>query len=132
MKKKTAWEKLKTGQQPKIVADYKDGPMLVSTPEEVESCIAKIPRGKVLTTTDLRAQLAASHGVAICCPMSTGIFVNIVARAHHEREATTGQPGVPWWRVVKPGPKLNEKFPGGTAEQRRRLAAEGILIDEAL
>lgn len=43
-KKKTAWEKLKCGKSPKIVEDYKDGAMLVSTPEEVESEIAKDPQ----------------------------------------------------------------------------------------
>lgn len=129
MKKKTSWEKLKCGKQPKIVEDYKDGPMLVSTPEEVEGEIAKIPPGHVVTLTQLRAELARQHGAALCCPMSTAIFVNIVARAHAEREAETGKPGVPWWRVLRANGQLNEKFPGGAAEQARRLREEGTMLN---
>ena len=128
MKKKTAWEKLKCGKSPKIVEDYKDGPMLVSTPEEVESEVAKIPKGHVITLTQLRDELARQHGAALTCPMSTAIFLNVVARAHAEREAETGKPGVPWWRVLRANGKLNDKFPGGEAEQARRLRLEGLEL----
>jgi alkylated DNA nucleotide flippase Atl1 len=61
--------------------------------------------------------------------MSTAIFLNIVARAHVEREAETGKPGVPWWRVLRANGKLNDKFPGGAAEQARRLRLEGLELD---
>jgi alkylated DNA nucleotide flippase Atl1 len=129
MKKKTAWEKLKCGKQPKIVEDYKDGRMLVSTPEEVESFVAKIPKGHVITLTELRKQLADSHGADLTCPMSTAIFLNVVARAHAEREVETGKPGVPWWRVLRANGSLNDKFPGGAAEQARRLRLEGLVLN---
>jgi alkylated DNA nucleotide flippase Atl1 len=126
MKKKTAWEKLKCGKQPKIVEDYKDGRMLVSTPEEVESFVAKIPAGHVITLSELRNQLAHAHGADLTCAMSTAIFLNVVARAHAERETETGKPGVPWWRVLRANGSLNDKFPGGAAEQARRLRLEGL------
>ncbi len=126
MKKKTAWEKLKCGKQPHVVTDYKDGAMLVSSPEEVESFIEKIPRGHVVTLTKLREQLAQAHGADWTCPMSTAIFVNVVARAHVEREEETGKPGAPWWRVLRADGTLNPKYPGGAAEQARRLREEGL------
>jgi mRNA-degrading endonuclease toxin of MazEF toxin-antitoxin module len=36
----------------------------------------------------------------------------------------------PWWRVLKSDGKLNPKYPGGAEEQTRRLAAEGVAIDQ--
>ena len=139
MKKKSAWAKLKSGKQPKIVRDLpaamqkwlggaENGTMLVSTPEEVEKEIAKIPRGHVIRLTELRAELARQHGATTACPLSTAIFVNIVARAYAEREEETGKVGVPWWRVLRSDGKLNDKFPGGIKEQAMRLRAEGIEI----
>lgn len=128
MKKKTAWEKMKCGKSPKIIEDFKDGPMLISTPEEIEGEVAKIPQGHVVTLTQLREELARQHGAALTCPMTTAIFLNVVARAHVEREEETGKPGVPWWRVLRPNGKLNDKFPGGAAEQARRLRLEGLEL----
>jgi alkylated DNA nucleotide flippase Atl1 len=54
--------------------------------------------------------------------------VNIVARAYAEREAETGKCEVAWWRVLRGDGSLNPKLPGGIAEQRRRLAEEGIAL----
>jgi alkylated DNA nucleotide flippase Atl1 len=36
------------------------------------------------------------------------------------------KPEVPWWRVLRAKGKLNDPFPGGAAEQGRRLRLEGI------
>lgn len=129
MKKKTAWEKMRCGKQPHVVEEYKGQSMLVSSPEEVESVMAVIPRGQVMTLTELREELAKRHGTDTTCPMSTAIFANIVARAWEERERETGKPGVPWWRLLRGDGKLNPKFPGGAAEQARRLAEEGLVVD---
>ncbi len=129
MKRKTAWEKLRCGKTPHVVAEYKGQSMLVSSPEEVESVMAGIPLGRVMTLTELRTELAKRHGTDTTCPMSTAIFANIVARAWEERERVTGTPGVPWWRLLKADGSLNPKFPGGVKEQARRLAVEGMVLD---
>jgi alkylated DNA nucleotide flippase Atl1 len=128
-KKKTAWEKMRCGKKPHVVAEYRGRSMLVSSPEEVESVMAVIPRGRVMTLTELREELARRHGAETTCAMSTAIFANIVARAWEERERETGEPGVPWWRLLRADGKLNPKFPGGAAEQARRLAGEGLELD---
>ena len=39
-----------------------------------------------------------------------------------------GHPDVPWWRVVNAGGRL---VPGHEAEQRRRLAEEGVALTPA-
>jgi hypothetical protein len=90
--------------------------------------MALVPRGSVITMTALREELARRHGTTIACPLSTAIFVNIVARAYAEREAETGKCEVAWWRVLRGDGSLNPKLPGGIAEQRRRLAEEGIAL----
>lgn len=43
------------------------------------------------------------------------------------RVLSAGHPDVPWWRVVNGAGRL---VPGHEAEQRRRLAAEGVAVDE--
>lgn len=105
--------------------------MLISSPEEVEHFIAEIPPGRAITLTQLRQELARRHNAAIACPMSTAIFVNIVARAYAERETKEGKPSIGWWRVLTSTGKLNPKFPGGAQEQARRLRAEGVSLESS-
>ena len=74
-------------------------------------------------------RLPRQHGATITCPVTTGIFISIVARAA-SRDGGDGSKAraAPWWRVLKTGGALNEKYPGGTAAQKKRLAAEGFRI----
>jgi alkylated DNA nucleotide flippase Atl1 len=57
--------------------------------------------------------------------MGTGIFAAIAARAAEEDAADGEQDITPWWRTVKVGGALNEKYPGGAAAQAAHLKAEG-------
>ncbi len=60
--------------------------------------------------------------------MGTGIFAAIAARAAEE-DAAEGKQGItPYWRTVKTGGALNEKYPGGVAAQAARLKSEGHEI----
>jgi alkylated DNA nucleotide flippase Atl1 len=61
--------------------------------------------------------------------MGCGIFVAISARAAEEMEAEGRMDITPWWRTVKEGGKLNEKYPGGAAAQWKRLEAEGFTVE---
>jgi alkylated DNA nucleotide flippase Atl1 len=92
----------------------------------VDELIRQVPQGKVVTVNDLRQQLAKKHGVAIACPIVTGIGAWIAAHAAEEDAAEGKKRITPWWRVLKEGGKLNPKFPGGAEEQARRLKAEGV------
>jgi len=61
--------------------------------------------------------------------MTTGIFAGIAARAAEE-EATEGKEDItPYWRTLKVGGLLNEKYPGGTEAQAAHLAEEGHTIE---
>jgi len=131
MTKKTYNEKLHAaGDLPKIV-DISDQPcaekfgdkMLVAEPMAYNNIMAKIPYGKLTTTEEMRAHLAKKAGADVTCWMTAGIFTNIVANAAVERGDD-----LPWWRTLKKGGELNEKYPGGIDAQKQLLEKEGHKI----
>ncbi len=137
-KKKSAIEQLNGGQTARIIAqippgapgyaEAAGGAMVVSTPREVDALIRQVQPGEVITLDDLRAALARRHKVAVACPLSTAIFVNIAARAAEEYRAqgVSQDALTPWWRVLRKGGFLNPKLPGGIERQAALLQGEGI------
>jgi hypothetical protein len=139
-RRKTAIEHLEGGREPHIVhmippgapghREAAGGAMVVSSPAEVDALIRRLRPGEVVTLDHLRAAIARRHAVAVACPVSTAIFVNMSARAAEERRAM-GVPEAdltPWWRVLKKGGFLNPKCPGGTDNQTALLEAEGVRV----
>jgi hypothetical protein len=139
-KRKTALEHLQSGREPHIVhmippgaPGYREangGAMVVSSPAEVDAFVRRLQPGELVTLDELRAAIARRHAVAVACPVSTAIFLNMCARASEERREM-GIPDselTPWWRVLKKGGFLNPKFPGGTDYQSALLNAEGIRV----
>jgi alkylated DNA nucleotide flippase Atl1 len=131
-------EKMQVAQQSKIVklppeAWEKMGgaTMLVSTPHDVDAMIRTVPKGKLMTSRQLRARLAREAGAECACPTSTGIFVRIAAEAAEEERAAGKERITPYWRVLKPDGGLNEKLPGGVEAQSSHLKAEGHVIEPA-
>lgn len=104
------------------------GRMVIPAPMEVDRLIRTIRKGRTATINDLRTALVKKHGTDLACPITTGIFAWIAAHAAAEEETEGGGRVTPWWRVLKQGGRLNPKFPGGLAEQRRRLKLEGHVI----
>lgn len=104
------------------------GTMVIPAPLEVDALMRKVRPGKTTTIDALRDQLAKKHGVNMACPMTTGIFAWISAHAAAEAEAEGKSRITPYWRTLKSGGELNPKYPGGLAEIRRRLEAEGHSI----
>ena len=103
------------------------GKMLISCPADVEKEVAKIVKGSVLTMGELRNKLAQAHGADFTCPLTTGIFMKIIAFAAEDDRAAGREPS-PYWRVVRDDWSLNEKYPGGIERQEAFLRAEGIEI----
>jgi hypothetical protein len=139
-KRKTALEHLNAGRAPHIVhiippgaPGYREaggGAMVVSSPAEVNAMVRTLKPGEIVTLDDLRAAIARRHEVAVACPVSTAIFLNMSARAAEEQRGL-GVPEselTPWWRVLKKGGFLNPKFPGGTEAQQALLEAEGVRV----
>lgn len=102
--------------------------MVVPAPIEVDRLMRKVRAGRVTTIDALRRRLAAQHGAATACPLTTGIFAWIAAHAAAEAEEAGKSRITPYWRTLKAGGELNPKFPGGLANVRRRLEAEGHKI----
>jgi len=104
------------------------GTFVIPAPREVNEIMRTIPRGRVITGEQIREQLAARHGASICCPLTTGIFIWIAANAAEEDAAEGRKYITPYWRTLKAGGVLNEKFPGGAERQKLKLEAEGHRI----
>ena len=106
------------------------GTMVVPAPREVDAVMRRVPKGKLITINEIRAALAKKHRVNVCCPITTGIFAWIAAHAAEETAAGGRSRAriTPYWRTLKTGGELNAKYPGGVAQLRKRLAAEGHRV----
>jgi len=132
MSRKTYNEKLhSSGDLPKIedlsakpesIARFGGTKLLVAAPLQYNNIMARVPEGRVITADRLRFYLAAQAGADATCPLTAGIFVNICAHSNEERGEIDP---IPWWRTLKAGGELNEKYPGGTEGQKLLLEAEG-------
>jgi hypothetical protein len=132
---RTSWrEKIDKPQEVKIVkvppkmSRFGSGTMLIPTPKLVDEMIRKVPKGKLVTVSELRRKLARDFRTDVTCPLTTGIFVRIAAEAAEEDRANGKKRIAPYWRVIKDDGSLNPKFPGGLAQQTRYLRAEGFAV----
>lgn len=100
------------------------GTMVIPAPKEVDEIMRKVPAGKVITINEIRSALAKRHNATICCPITTGIFARIAAGAAEEQQRKT-EYITPYWRTLKSGGVINEKYPGGIEGQKRLLLKEG-------
>jgi alkylated DNA nucleotide flippase Atl1 len=112
----------------KMTARWGTGTMVVPAPIEVDEVMRQVPRGKLITINEIRFALARKHHVDIGCPMTTGIFAWIAAHAAEEAAADGQTQVTPYWRTLKSGGELNQKYPGGIANLKKRLAAEGHKV----
>lgn len=104
------------------------GTFVIPAPIEVDAIMKRVPAGKLITINQIRSILAKRHGATIGCPMTTGIFVWIAAHAAEERAAAGLEDITPYWRTLKTGGILNEKYPGGVEAQRALLEQEGLQV----
>lgn len=113
----------------RLQAKWGQGTFVIPAPSEVDELMRRVPKGKVTTINHIRAALAAKHGTGVTCPITTGIFAWIAAHAAEEEIAAKPKARVtPYWRTLKTGGLLNEKYPGGVPQQKRRLQAEGHKV----
>jgi hypothetical protein len=128
MKTKTSWKaKLEKPAKAEVKPTPK-GRMLIPRPIDVDALMKQVPRGRLVTTEQLRARLARDSGADYTCPMCTGIFVRIAAEAAAETIEEGAKAVTPFWRTLKADGSLNEKYPGGAANQARLLEQDGHTI----
>ena len=113
---------------PTWVARYGDGPLLIATPRLIEEKIRDVKKGRLTTVGRIRQALAAEYRAVATCPLTTGIFLRIVAEYAEEERANGMTRVTPYWRVVKDDGGLHSKFPGGIEAQAKLLVVEGIEI----
>ncbi len=136
-KKKPTWiEKLNDSKDlPKVekITDktskrWGTGTVVIPAPIEVDEIMRKVPAGNLITINEIRSALARKHKATIGCPMTTGIFAWVAAHAADEREKSGKKNVTPYWRTLKSGGVLNEKYPGGAEAQKLRLTREGHTV----
>ena len=113
----------------KMSTRWGTGTVVIPAPREVDEIMRSVPEGKLITINQIRERLAKRHGATIGCPITTGIFAGIAARAAEE-DAAEGKRGItPYWRTLKVGGVLSDKFPGGVEAHAAKLKAEGHTIE---
>jgi len=100
------------------------GTLAIPAPKEVDEIMKRVPKGKLITINMIREKIAKNHNATMGCPICTGIFSCIAARAAEEERAEGKKTITPYWRTLKSGGELNEKYPGGINAVKKHLKAE--------
>ena len=106
------------------IEKYGGDRMYFAPPADYDEVMKKVPFGKVVTVGEIREYFAKKSGADFTEPITAGIFVSIVAWASHQRT----EDKTPYWRTLKAGGELNEKYPGGALRQKEMLEKEGHTI----
>jgi hypothetical protein len=109
----------------KMSKRWGSGTVAIPAPKEVDELMKRVPEGKLVTINEIRAALARKHKATIGCPITTGIFAWVAANAAEEDRQRGGKVITPYWRTLKAGGVINEKYPGGAEGQKRILEREG-------
>lgn len=112
----------------KMSKKWGTGTVVIPAPIEVDQLMRKVPKGKLTTINEIRSALAVKHKATIGCPLTTGIFAWISAHAAEEQKQQGTADVTPYWRTLKTGGFLNEKYPGGVESQKQLLEQEGHTI----
>jgi alkylated DNA nucleotide flippase Atl1 len=88
----------------------------------------RVPEGKLVTIVEICKNIAEKHKVKACCSLTTGIFIMTAANAVEEAAREGKDLAIPYWRTLKAGGFLNEKYPGGAEAHRHLLEREGFRI----
>jgi alkylated DNA nucleotide flippase Atl1 len=113
----------------KMSTRWGTGTVCIPAPMEVDGIMRGVPEGRLTTVNQIREVVAKRHGATIGCPITTGIFIGIAARAAEEAAAEGEKNITPYWRTLKSKGELNPKYPGGVEEQAARLRKEGHTVE---
>jgi hypothetical protein len=122
-KKPTDWRKrFGAAKDPHVVMLHADfagvkagNTMLISSPGEIANYLSRIPQGETRTMDRLRNELARKAGANAMCPVTTAIYLRVVAEVALT-DLAEGKPldqVVPFWRVVMPDSKVAKKLSCG-------------------
>lgn len=116
--------KIQIVEDEKTVKKYGGNKMFFAPPIYYDELMKKVPKGKLITVSQMREYLAKKNNADFTDPMTAGIFINIVAWASYQRTEDI----TPYWRTLKSDGQLNDKYPEATALQKRLLEEEGHIV----
>lgn len=131
--KKTWLDKLNEHKEPQVkrvdidFADIAAGSnMLIATPQLIEQYLQQIEFGKRVDSKTLRKDLALAHNADHTCPVTTGIFLRIVAEANYEKwqQGKSVKDITPFWRVIEPNSALAKKLSFGQVFLQQQIEKE--------
>ena len=130
----TDWRtRLRDGTAPRRVvleADFAGVPagrtLFVATPGLLADRVLAIPEGETLEVRTLRDALARDHGADASCPVTTALFLRIVAEAAWDdlQDGTPLDRVIPFWRVIDPASPVAARLRCGADWIRDRREAE--------
>ncbi|MCC7571787.1 MAG: MGMT family protein [Candidatus Methanofastidiosum sp.] len=112
----------------KMSKRWGEGTVVIPAPIEVNNIMKIVPEGKLITIDQIRKKLAEKHRATIGCPLTTGIFAWVSAHAANEAALEGEKDITPYWRTLKTGGVVNEKYPGGINYQKQLLEREGHKV----
>ena len=86
--------------------------LFVATPRIVQRYVEKIPFGQTRTIERMRRELARNNKCDATCPVSTAIFLRLVAESAWEQlqNGTDADAVAPFWRVIEPGSVIAKRL----------------------
>ena len=122
-KKPTDWRKrFGAAKPPHVVMLHADfagvkagNTMLISSPGEIANYLSRIPSGETRTMDRLRNELARKAGANAMCPVTTALYLRVVAEVALTdlAEGRRLDEVVPFWRAVTPDSKVAKKLSCG-------------------
>jgi hypothetical protein len=134
-KKKTWLEKFRDSKEPQIKQidkPFANNPagstMLIPSPQLIDQYLAHIDFGKRVDVKTLRMDLAIEQGADFTCPLTTGIFLRIVAEANFEnwQQGKKIEEITPFWRAIEPNSPLAKKLSFGQVFLMEQIEKEMI------
>lgn len=107
--------------------------MLIATPQMVDAYVRQIPKGSAGSLAQMRKDLAAEHGAEYSCPVTSGIFLRIVAEAAWEELQAGKKPHqvAPFWRIIAANAPTAKKLSFGTDFLQEMRAKEKLDTPKA-
>lgn len=141
-KPRATWnEKLRSSKAPEVKRLHRafggmpeGSRMLIASPIILDESVRMICPGQTMTVKCLRDHLANRYLADHACPVTTGIFLRIVAEAAWERyfAGESIESITPFWRVVEPDSLLARKLAcGRDFIVQQRLAESQLLMGKA-
>ncbi|WBQ12231.1 hypothetical protein L2D00_10290 [Hyphomonadaceae bacterium BL14] len=105
--------------------------MFIATPEIIAGYVAAIPPGETRSVPRLRNELARRYKAQATCPVTTAIYLRVVAEAALTDLAEGAETAAitPFWRVIDPGSAIARRLTCGDDFIRHQRALEDAAPD---